>query len=208
LKRSLFRILGVQVALALSGTTAHAQHFPEAIDPSCRGGIAKVYDECGSQIALLRQAQAAAKANGKIVLVEFGAEWCVWCHSFNQTIRGMAGPTEVYHEGHAYDMGELPESKPELADEIRAFVEENFVVVSIEAQYSSDGYDVLEATGTQLGEGFPFVFTLRGDKFASSMRWNDTLPGIELRSNDETFYRGFDRELLLLELQRIADAAR
>jgi hypothetical protein len=181
-----------------------AQHFPETIDRSCRNGRAKIYDECGSQMVLLQKAIQRAEAEGKIVLVE----WCVWCHSFNQTIKGMRGPTVVFHEGDAVDMGELDRSRPDLAESLQTFVEETFVVVSIEAQYSPDGASVLAAVGSPEPFGLPFVFSLKDGRIAAIMKLEEELPGLELRSNYAPFYRGYDRAVLLDELTRLAEAAR
>jgi len=65
--------------------------FPAAVDPQCRDGSATIYDECGDQLALFRTALARANAENKVLLVEYGAEWCIWCHVFNAYINGDKG---------------------------------------------------------------------------------------------------------------------
>jgi len=62
--------------------------FPEQIDRNCRNGKAKIYDECSDQIDLFEAAQSKAQAEGKITLVSYGAEWCIWCHVFDAYIHG------------------------------------------------------------------------------------------------------------------------
>lgn len=158
-------------------------------------------------MALLDAAKQTAQAQGKIVLVAYGAEWCVWCHSFAQTIAGMAGPTVVYHEGEAYEMDELSTSQPELAEELRAYDEATFVVVHIEAKYSPDSESVMAAVGAPIALGIPQVFTLKDGQYAAEMRSVDDLPGLERRADLFLFYRGYDRAILLDELKRIAAAA-
>lgn len=65
--------------------------FPERIDPQCRNGKARVFDECGDQLALFTAALAKANSEGKTLLVEYGAEWCIWCHVFDAHISGEHG---------------------------------------------------------------------------------------------------------------------
>jgi hypothetical protein len=48
--------------------------FPEDIDPQCRGGKARMFDECGDQSALFTAALERSKREGKVLLVEYGAE--------------------------------------------------------------------------------------------------------------------------------------
>lgn len=199
---------GVPMLLAPSAAQAEATHFPKEIARSCRGGRAKLYDECGSQVALLNDAIAAAEAQGKVVLVVSGAEWCIWCHAFAQTIDGQTGLREVYHKGETIPIIDPPESKPELAGDLAAYVGETFVVFHSETDFSADGYDVLDLTQAPPFMGVPYVFTLKQGKFAAALRWEEDLKGIEVRSEPPNLYRGFDRAVLMAELQRMAKAAR
>lgn len=41
------------------------------------------YDPAADAFALLEDGRAAAAAEGKLVLVIAGGEWCIWCHYLN-----------------------------------------------------------------------------------------------------------------------------
>ena len=51
--------------------------------------LARGFEQTEAQLAL-RTAVAKAKAERKIVLVEFGASYCGWCRSFTQFFRAEA----------------------------------------------------------------------------------------------------------------------
>jgi hypothetical protein len=73
--------------------------FPSALDPNCRNGRARIYDECGSQTAILAAALEQARATGKTVIVNYGAEWCIWCHVFDNHLKGATGRFNYPVEG-------------------------------------------------------------------------------------------------------------
>jgi hypothetical protein len=62
--------------------------YPDTPVRSCRRGRAKLYDECSNQERLFAAALARANAEGKTLLVFYGAEWCIWCHVFDAYING------------------------------------------------------------------------------------------------------------------------
>ncbi len=47
--------------------------FPLSLDAQCGVGLARLYDECGSQRVILEQALAEARATNRVVLVNYGA---------------------------------------------------------------------------------------------------------------------------------------
>ncbi len=46
------------------------------------------YDPARDSFADLEAAKKDAQASGKLILVEFGGEWCVWCHRIEKFILG------------------------------------------------------------------------------------------------------------------------
>ena len=107
--------------------------FPESIDPQCRDGTATIYDECGDQLALFREALARANAENKVLLVEYGAEWCIWCYVFNAYINGDKGRFRYRYasakEPEAWSTRTFEEDDDVAgAEELRDFVARHFVV--------------------------------------------------------------------------------
>ena len=62
-----------------------------------------VYQVCADQVALFRRGLDEAKANGKLLLVTFGATWCPWCASLQ---RYLPGPELFGHKGAGLDLGQ------------------------------------------------------------------------------------------------------
>lgn len=206
------------VALVLFATALQAQGIsvlPEQIERSCRGGRAALYDECGSQTKLLRQAIFHAETNGKVLLVSYGAEWCIWCHVFEQYIKG-EHTTMTYRFSEPGDsnteevtLQEKPDRDPTAeAAALTKFVADTFVLVHIESYYASDGYDVLTQTGADetFNGGLPYIFTINAEGQYAAHLQSST---VETRRDGWIdWYRGYDRPGLMAELARMADAAR
>lgn len=188
--------------------------FPEKIDSLCREGNARLFDECGDQSALFAAALARAKSEGRVLLVEYGAEWCIWCHAFDAHINGehdrfrytygtpdepQARYTRTFREEASADIA--------LATSLRDFVAASFVVVHIDAQYAPQGDAVLAASGAdEYFEGaIPFVFTVDPDgRFVASLD-----PDVsEKRREGMDWYRGYDRTNLIRQLTAMRDASR
>ena len=114
--------------------------FPQALDPECRDGRAKLYDQCGDQLALYEAAFAQAQAEEKVLLVSLGAEWCVWCHVFSLTVATPNAPLEM-------------------------FTAERFVIVHVDAQYGANHKAVLRTTSadTVYTGGLPLLFAVAAD---------------------------------------------
>lgn len=187
--------------------------FPQSIDPKCNFGRAKLYDECSSQQAIFDTALKAANEQGKTLLVSYGAEWCIWCHVFDQYLLGAhtimeyrySDPGEkLYYEITRF---ERPNADPSLeALFLKHFAEKNLVVVHIENRFSPDGLGVLERASAvdHFSGGIPFIFTVdRSGTYASAL--NSTL--VETRRDTEDWYRGYNRNGLVAELKRMILAA-
>lgn len=206
-------------ALARSGDSPPLAHayagFPLEIDSKCRDGKAQIFDECGDQLALFKTALARANLERKVLLVEFGAEWCIWCHVFDAHING-----EHHRFTYTYGTPDEPESRQtttfkegkgadaRAANALREFVAANFVIVHIDAAYAPNSDHVLEASGAseRYDETLPFIFSVdqRG-KFAQKFMSD----AVEKRRDTESdWYRGYDRAGLLAQLTSMRDAAR
>jgi hypothetical protein len=185
--------------------------FPEAIDPQCRDGTARIYDECSDQVALFRAALARANEENKVLLVEYGAEWCIWCHVFNAHINGEKGRFRYRYasaeEPEAWATRTLEEDDDVAgAQELRDFVARHFVVVRIDYQYAPNGADVLEQSGAEdyFPGGLPFVFTVDSHGHYASSFEDDAL---EKRGGLFDRYRGFHRDAMLRVLTSMRNAA-
>jgi hypothetical protein len=189
--------------------------FPLSIDPRCRDRKATMFDECGDQSALFATALARAKSEGKVLLVEYGAEWCIWCHVFDAHINGDRDRFRYTYgrpeEPEALDtrtFNEGEKSDPAAADALRDFVATHFVVVHVDAEYAPGGDTVLEATGADeyYAGGIPFVFTVDAKGHIAGRFDHDSVE--KRREGGSDWYRGYDRAGLLRQLTEMHDTAR
>lgn len=187
--------------------------IPEKLDKNCRRGRAKVYDECSDQWLVFEAAAKRAATENKVLLVSYGAEWCIWCHVFTKYIHGDKTRFE-----YTYGAPEEPEErststiyereKRDVSGEaasLNAYVARSFVVVHIESYYAN-GNDVLKRTGAApfAGTWIPFIFTVdRSGRYAAHLEHDI----VQLRRDTEDWYRGYDRRKLMIELQKMHDAA-
>lgn len=189
--------------------------YPQTVSPQCREGKANTYDECGDQRVILTAALEAAQLQGKHVLMVYGAEWCIWCHVFDQYVKG--GHKQFtyqwqYHDGE--DLFWLMQEREghsiiEQALALNHFVAENFVLAHIESYYSN-GNQVMVDLGYDVDsiQYVPLIISLNAQgQLASQMKHKDQIKGLEIRENGGEEYRGYDRDLLLQELKRMKAAA-
>lgn len=189
--------------------------YPVSLSESCRGGVAKVYDECGSQMDIVISAFARAGETGKTLLLVYGAEWCIWCHVFDKYINGehRAFSYEWEYEGEVqqWDMREQENLRAKnQARALNKFVADNFVVAHVEGYFSADGLDVIDAIGFDRDEidFLPFIFSIdKSGQYAAHMLASDAIPGLERRKDSGWEYRGFDRDILRAELIKLKSAA-
>ena len=182
--------------------------YPKSIDKDCFAGRALSYDECGYQKEVFKKALNEANEDGKIVLIVYGAEWCIWCHVFKDHIKGNYGKFSYKLEGQqGYDLDEKPSAAEiELAHELNAFVSKNFIIANIEAQHSFDGYDVLFETGgaKHIKDSIPFIYTVdENGIFLHDMPSTHELNALEKKRNGDDWYRGYNRDVLLQELKKL-----
>lgn len=189
--------------------------FPEKPNKRCRNGKAKIYDECTNQIELLIQAAKRAAKEGKVLLISFGAEWCIWCHVFDQYVQG--NKSKFTYEYGAPDEPDLREpitlyekEKHDVsaeAEALKSFVAASFVILNIDSQFAPAGSDVVIELGAaeHFENSIPYIFSVsKHGKYAAHFISDRA----EIRRDglfDE--YRGYDRKKLLAELKRLHAAA-
>ena len=187
--------------------------YPERIDPACRDGKATLFDECGDQIELFKSALARAKLEKKVLLVEFGAEWCIWCHVFDTHVNGehtsfeyTYGAPEEPDKRYSATFREARGSDAALAPELRQFVADHFVIAHVDGAHAPNGYEVLELAGADRNpRGIPYIFSVDATgRFAKKF---DHDPIEKRRDADDDWYRGYDRRGLLKQLAAMRDAA-
>ncbi len=204
---------GAPDAPAPTPPTPSLTSFPLELDPNCRDGRAKIYDECGSQLALLEAAKAQAANEGKTVLVSYGAEWCIWCHVFDQYIQG-GSDTFTYTYGEAGEAQKWtdtlyernPGIAPEQARQLKAFVAERFVLAHINYEFTHDGDAVLDQTGAaeHYPGWIPFIFALdESGRYVGQIAHED----VEVRRDSDDWYRGYDRVKMLAILKDLDEHA-
>jgi len=202
-------------ATASKKTLYKVDSYPAAISNTCRNGIAKIYDECGSQTVIFEQALQRANATGKSLMIVYGAEWCIWCHVFDKYVKGESEKFnyewEYDGEIETWDMNEGRSEKARTeAAQLNKYVADNFVIAHIEGQYAPDGLSVIDAIGFDSDKikFYPFIFSIANSgKYADHMLASDAIPGLEIRSARFRSYRGFERTILLRELVALREAA-
>ncbi len=185
-------------------------HFPAEISQDCRGGLAALYDECGSQFDVLADAKAEAARSGRIVLVIYGAEWCIWCHVLSAHLDGQVGIFSYQFDGQAALLMEGEGLDPEAAKALAAYVDETFVIAHIEGERAIDGDFVLRKTGAweAYEKWIPFAYALKDGQFAAGLGQTEHGQDLLIRREGPLWYRGYDRAVLMQALRRMEAAAR
>ncbi|WP_299472809.1 DUF255 domain-containing protein [uncultured Roseibium sp.] len=205
----------IYLSALICGHAAGFTKVPEQIDPDCRHGSARIYDECTDQLLLFEIAMQRAAKEGKVVLVSYGAEWCIWCHVLNAYLGGEktkfdyvyadpGEPDEIY-EATLYERENRDVSAE--AAELNTFVRDHFIVLHIDYFFAPNGDRVLENSGAldHLGDGIPFVFVVNASgKFRAVV---DADLAETRRDEDFDWYRGYDRTRLLSSLKKAYQAA-
>ncbi|MCG8466038.1 MAG: thioredoxin family protein [Xanthomonadales bacterium] len=190
--------------------------FPESVSKDCRKGVARIYDECGDQVAIFNAALERANATGKTVLVVYGAEWCIWCHVFDKYVKGghsaFAYRWEYQGERNAVDFFERENPQAEAqAKSLNRYVSENFVLAHIESDYAPNGPEVLVQVGYDPASirYAPFIFVVTGEgQYVTYLPNSDELSNLEIREDSGEQYRGYNRDVLLAELKRLRNMSK
>lgn len=180
--------------------------LPEEPRTSCNGVSAKLYNACISQVGILDEAIREAEHSGKVVVVAYGAEWCIWCHILYHHLDGAFGEFRYRLPGRGIvGMNEpLGNVSREEVVALNHFVADNVVLAYI-SDDADDGYSVLERTGadTSFPNALPFVYSL--DRRGRAVRI--MADEVAFRSSDGLFskaFAGYDRKKLLAEFQSMA----
>ena len=180
--------------------------LPEEPRASCNGVPAKLYNACISQAGILDEAIREAETSGKVVVVAYGAEWCIWCHILYYHLDGAYG--EFRYRLPGWRIVEMDEPLRNVSREdvvaLNHFVADNIVLAYI-SDDAEDGYSVLERTGadTSFPNALPFVYSL--DRRGKAVRI--MADELAFRSSDGLFsksFAGYDRKKLLAEFQTMA----
>ncbi len=187
--------------------------LPQTPIHDCRGGKAKLYDECHLQQLIFDQALRIAQQQGKTLLVSYGAEWCIWCHVFHSYVTGehsrFTHPYSDQEDVQRYSATIYERARRDpsgAARDLAGFVAENFVLVHIDSRYAQDGWDVLEVAGAteNYQNWLPYIFSVRADgRFATAL----VSDRVQTRRDTEDWFRGYDRDKLRTELLRMKEAA-
>lgn len=139
-------IIAALAAIATAGTGLVT--YPEDPRGACRDPRAFIYAGCLAQRDLLAEAHATALAEGKTLLVAFGASWCYWCRALDVVLHG-----EVPDDADAEEWALIPP--------LGAQVARDFVLVHIDGE-AEDGLAVLEETGAMVAFPWevPYLFTV------------------------------------------------
>ena len=187
--------------------------FPEKISSDCRDGRAKLYDECGDQLQLFTDALAQANAESKVLLVSYGAEWCIWCHVFKAYIEGKTDRfTYTYGNPETDDVWtdtlreKAKDDVSQDAQSLARYVSENFVIVHVEYRYALNGDEAVSQARAwdAYDNNIPYIFSVdQSGVFASAFQHEN----VEIRREGFDWYRGYDRKKLLEELKSLYAAA-
>jgi len=124
----------------------------------------KIYDPARDPSKDLTVAMAEARADGKLVLLEVGGNWCGWCREFDRFVR----------------------ADPEVEDALRCA----FVVVRVNASPENGNARFL-ARYPEI-PGYPYLFVLdSGGRLLQSMDTDDFLSG---EAYDRRKFRAFLRK--------------
>lgn len=209
-------LVGLLLVISQAALAAPVTVVPASVSKDCRGGVARIYDECSDQSELLAEALQLANASGKTVLILYGAEWCIWCHVFDKYVKGQSRRYKYqwqFPDGYEerWDMRERENRQAEAqAKQLNEYVAENFVIFHLEYYFSPNGEAVLASTGFDAAsvEVVPQVLVVDGrGTFVAGMDDYSSIAKLEIREDSGKEYRGFDRPTLLRELVALREAA-
>lgn len=184
------------------------QIVPARVPATCdrRAGHTQIlFDLCRDQVELLAEAREKARTSGKVVLVSYGADWCIWCHVFEAHILGVHGTFTYATADGPWTMKEKGRADKRAAQAValQTYVADNFVIVNIAQQADGSASKVLRETAAdaRFAGGLPFIYALDGEgRFAGAIDGSD----IEVRRDGDDAYRGYDRVKLLAVLRSLS----
>ncbi len=158
-------------------------------------GVRDVYASCLRQRDLFERAQAHAVESKKLLLIGYGANWCVWCKVSDRYLEGAVSKQE---EGSA-------DSNLRQAKSLAEFVAETFVVVHVDSDKKAETAPLMKeiGAGEWAGAAVP-VFVVLDPR--SGVVEEARL--VETEKPASAGYVGYDRVEMLRELLRAASMVR
>ncbi|WP_367111966.1 hypothetical protein [uncultured Psychrobacter sp.] len=196
-------------------STLPITHFPTVVPKDCGDGQAKLYDECANQVDILKSAIVTAKAENKNVLIVYGGEWCIWCHVLDNYFKGKFRAFDYrwrdnYSDVQTWSMREkVSQNEIKDAKQLNTYVANNFVVAHIDNSYAN-GNEAIAITGLDPAEVYfyPFIVVLDSSgKYVDYMVPTDAIKGFEIRESGGEEFRGYNRSILIEQLQLLKSKA-
>jgi thiol:disulfide interchange protein len=110
--------------------------LPGRLHAGNASNLPPIYDTTAKGTNQIADALVAAKKDGRRVLLEFGANWCIWCHRLH----------------------DLCETDPDIAEKLKS----GYVVVLIDVNGSHNS-DVVAKYGQPTRFGLPVIVVLDAD---------------------------------------------
>lgn len=158
-------------------------------------GVRDVYASCLGQRDLFEKARAHAVESRKLLLIGYGANWCVWCKVSDRYLEGAVSKQE---EG-------LADSNLRQAKNLAEFVAETFVVLHVDSDKKAETNPLMQeiGAGQWAGAAVPVFVVL--DPRSGAV---DEARLVETEKPASTGYVGYDRVEMLRELLRAASMVR
>ena len=158
-------------------------------------GVRDVYASCRAQRELFQKARAHAVDSRKLLLIGYGADWCIWCKVSDRYLDGAVSKQE----------GGSAESNARLARNLAEYVAETFVVLHVDSDKKSETAPLMQeiGAGRWVGPAVPVFVVL--DPRSGAV---EEARLVEAEKPASAGYVGYDRVLVLKELLRAASAVR
>ncbi|UNU74183.1 thioredoxin family protein [Moraxella nasovis] len=206
-------------ACSFADTTAPTikpiEHFPKTPDVNCRDGNAKLHDECGDQVLIIKNAIATAQSQNKNVLMIYGGEWCIWCHVLDRYFNGKIQTHDYVWRDSNGDLSQwvmnenITQNDIDNAIKLNHYVADNFVIAHIDGDYANGEQALDYVNFTDEIVVYPTIMVLnKQGKYAHHMPPTSFIDGLQIREVDGQPYRGYDRAILLQELQKLHGMAK
>ncbi len=158
-------------------------------------GVRDIYASCLRQRDLFRKARAHAVDSQKLLLIGYGADWCIWCKVSDRYLEGAVSKQE---EGSA-------DSNLRRARNLAEFVAETFVVVHVDSDKKAETAPLMRdiGAGQWVGPAIPVYVVL--DPRSGAV---EEARLVEAEKPASAGYVGYDRVEMLRELLRAASMVR
>jgi len=198
-----------------NGNVYPVEFYPKTLDANCNEGKARLYDECGLQQPIFDSALEKANTDKKTLLIIYGAEWCVWCHTLNSVIKyGYAPALYQWQKNTASQQWELTEQNNTLgkhhARALNEYVSENFVLAHIEGDIAEDGGAVIDRLGYDSRQitFLPYIISVTpSGRYAAHLPAYLAMKKSEFKTKSGAEFQEFDAQILLTALQELRNVA-